>query len=588
MSAPYRARGYATRHAAAATHQLAAQAAGRVLDAGGNAVDAGVAGGMVLNVVQGEFCHFAGVAPIIVWPAEDPTPTVIAGVGPWPLRTDLAVFHSKHGGRIPEGVLRTVVPAAPDAWITALARFGTMSFAEVASQAIDYAREGFRATELFCEVVREFEPGFRSSPGSAAVFLPEGRLPRAGDVIRMTELAATLEFLVAEEQAAAPRGREAALRAARDAFYRGDVAARIAAFYAAEGGWLDREDLARFAVPVEPAAAARAFGADLYMCGAWSQGPVLGMALLNAEPLLPAGLSLSAPAALHALAESYALAFADRHACFGDPGFVEVPLARLLDRAYATERAQLVRADLAFGDMPPAGLARPVSQPAATPGWTEPELDTAFICTVDRHGGLFAATPSDGCFAGPMVPGTGLCPSSRGSQSWTDPAHPACLGPGRRPRLTTSPAAVQLPDGRRMAFGTPGDDVQPQAMGQVLLRIAREGMPRGLRGSGRRSSSAVGCLRRLSKVAWQHPSPASAEGRSCRRSSWSVPGQGLQVSTIRPCRGPPRWPPGELRSSAGFAMRPGRCGSCTTTRGATGCHVLRVRAHWRHAFQIAA
>lgn len=476
MSAPYRARGYATRHAAAATHHLAAQAAGRVLDAGGNAVDAGVAGGLVLNVVQGEFCHFAGVAPIIVWPADDAAPTVIAGVGPWPRRTDLRVFHRDHGGRIPEGVLRTVVPAAPDAWITALARFGTMSFGEVASQAIAYAREGFRATELFCEVVREFEAGFRSSPGSAAVFLPEGRVPRPGDVIRMTELAATLDFLAAEEKAAAHRGRAAALNAARDAFYRGDIAARIAAFYEAHGGWLDRDDLARFAVPVEPAVTTRACAADLYMCGAWSQGPVLGMALLNAEPLLPAGLSLSEPAAVHAVVESYALAFADRHACFGDPGFVEVPLARLLDPAYAAERSRLVQPDQAFGDMPPAGVSRPLSAAAPTHRWTEPELDTAFICSVDRHGGLFAATPSDGCFAGPMVPGTGLCPSSRGSQSWTDPAHPACLGPGRRPRLTTSPAAVRLPDGRRMAFGTPGDDVQPQAMGQVLLRILREGM----------------------------------------------------------------------------------------------------------------
>ncbi|WP_170985038.1 gamma-glutamyltransferase family protein [Roseomonas sp. AR75] len=476
MSAPYRARGYATRHAAAATHHLAAQAAGRILDAGGNAVDAGVAGGLVLNVVQGEFCHFAGVAPIIVWPPGDAAPTVIAGVGPWPRRADAEHFRRAHGGRIPEGVLRTVVPAAPDAWITALARFGTMSFGEVASQAIAYAREGFRATELFCEVVREFQAGFRASPGSAAVFLPEGRLPRPGERIRMTELAATLNFLVQEERAAAARGRMAALQAARDAFYRGDIAARIAAFYAEQGGWLERDDLAAFSVPVERAVTTSAFGAEVHMCSAWSQGPVLGMALVNAAPLLPPGRDLSEPEAVHALAESFALAFADRHASFGDPDFVAVPIERLLDPAYGAERARLVQADRAFGDMPPPGVAPPKRRPAAAARWTEPELDTAFICAVDRDGGLFAATPSDGCFAGPMVPGTGLCPSSRGSQSWTDPSHPACLGPGRRPRLTTSPAMARLPDGRRMAFGTPGDDVQPQAMGQVLLRIAREGM----------------------------------------------------------------------------------------------------------------
>jgi len=475
VSPPYRARGYATRHAAAATHHLAAQAAGRVLDAGGNAVDAGVAGGLVLNVVQGEFCHFAGVAPIIVWPADAPAPTVIAGVGPWPRRADAEVFRREHGGRIPEGVLRTVVPAAPAAWITALARFGTMSFAEVAAQAIAYARDGFRATELFCEVVGEFEAGFRSSPGSAMVFLPDGRLPRPGDLIRMTELAATLDFLVGTERAAAHRGRVAALRAVHDAFYRGDIAARIATFYAEQGGWLDRADLAAFTVPVEQAVTARAFDTSIHMCGAWSQGPVVGMALVTAEPLLRSGLGLSDPASVHALLESYALAFADRHACFGDPDVVDVPLDRLLDRAYGAERARLVQPDRAFGDMPPAGVGHPPTRVRPAARWTEPELDTAFICAVDRHGGLFAATPSDGCFAGPMVPCTGLCPSSRGSQSWTDPAHPACLGPGRRPRLTTSPAMARLPDGRRMAFGTPGDDVQPQAMGQVLLRIACEG-----------------------------------------------------------------------------------------------------------------
>src|SRR5205085_8824009 len=195
-----------TRHMASATQYLAAEAGFRILEAGGNAIDAGVAAGIALGVVQPEYVNFAGVAPIIIYTAADHRVFTIPGLGTWPKAIERDFFKKHHAGKIPQGVLRTVVPAAPDAWITALERFGTMSFGEVAASAIGFARDGFPVYPLMSEIITEHEAEYRMFPSSVAIYLPKGRPPLPGEVLVQADLARTMQFMADEETAARKHG----------------------------------------------------------------------------------------------------------------------------------------------------------------------------------------------------------------------------------------------------------------------------------------------------------------------------------------------------------------------------------------------
>jgi len=472
-----------THHMVAACHYLAAEAGFQILEAGGNAIDAGVAAGIALGVVQPEFVDVAGVAPIILYSAERDEVVTISGLGTWPRALERDFFQREHKGKIPRGVLRTIVPAAPDAWITALERWGTMSFGEVARSATRFAREGFPVYPLMAEIIAEHEKDYRDFPSNAAIYLPGGKPPQAGDIFVQADLARTLQYMADEEKAARSRGRDAGLRAARDAFYRGDIARAIVKFQKENGGFLSAEDLAQFRVGIEPPVHTRFGDVTVYACGPWCQGPSLLQALNLVDAAEIARLPHNSPEYLHILVEAVKLAFADREAYFGDPRFVKVPMDALLSEEYAARRRALIRRDRAWPEMPPAGSAEdlklaPPSRPLprAEHVWNPPELDTSYLCVVDRRGNVFSATPSDGSFSGPVVPGLGICASPRGSQSWADPNHPSGVAPGKRPRLTPNPAMALKPGHFVMPFGTPGGDVQTQAMLQVLLNIVVRGM----------------------------------------------------------------------------------------------------------------
>jgi gamma-glutamyltranspeptidase / glutathione hydrolase len=227
---------YGTRHAVSAGHYLAASAAFSILEAGGNAIDAGCAAGIALGVLQPDLVNVAGVAPIMIRLA-DGTVESIAGLGWWPKSLPADLFMREHGGKIPDGVLRTVIPAAPDAWITALDRHGTMRFADVAASAIRYAAEGFAVYPLLATSIAAHENEYRRWQSNTAIFLPGNRVPRAGEKFVQSDLARTLQFMADQDRAAGP-DRKAGLRAAHDAFYRGDIAREIAAFQQREGGYL--------------------------------------------------------------------------------------------------------------------------------------------------------------------------------------------------------------------------------------------------------------------------------------------------------------------------------------------------------------
>lgn len=465
--------------AVAAGHALASQAAAAILDAGGNAVDAGVAAGITLGVVHPDMVSVAGVAPIIVHIARTRETWQVAGVGPYPRASTREMFVTRYGGQIPVGLPRTVVPAAPDAWLTALERWGTMSFADVAASAIHHAERGFPIS-AFSAYLMANEARYRSSGPvptwpTSALYLKDGRPYRAGEIFVQSELAATLKRMARAEADAGGR-REAGVRAARDEFYRGETAKRIAEFHREHDGPLTLADLADFAVEVVPALRGTFGPWEVAVCGFWCQGPVLLQLLNLLEDVALAALGHNTPAYLHRIAETVKIAFADREAFYGDPRFVNVPAARLLSKAYARERRALVR-ERPWREMPPAGEAvLPAAHRTASglAGGSD-ALDTSYVAVVDRDGNAFSATPSDPNVDSPVVSGVGCVVSPRGSQGWLDPAHPSVVAPGKRPRLTPAPA-MAFREGRPFPFGTPGGDVQQQAMLQVLLNLTVFGM----------------------------------------------------------------------------------------------------------------
>jgi gamma-glutamyltranspeptidase/glutathione hydrolase len=400
----------------------------------------------------------------------DGTIETIAGLGHWPRSLPADAFAA--AGKIPNDVRRTVVPAAPDAWIQALERHGTMRFADIAAAAIKCAGEGFAVTPLLTQTITANRDGYARWPSNAAIFLPNGRIPQPGEKFVQSDLARTLKYMADQDRAAPDRA--AGLRAAHHAFYRGDIARQIVAFQQAEGGYLSMDDLANFRSRIEPTVIRRWRNHEVAACGPWCQGPTLLEALLLVEQAGIDGLAHNSAPYLHRLAESINLAMADRERFFGDPAFIDVPIDHLLAPETIRARAGLIRDRQAFGEMPAAGEGpRPIPTTAAMP---RIEADTSYVCTVDRWGNAFSATPSDGSWNSPVVPGLGIVPSARGSQSRPDPSHPAGVAPGKRPRLTPNPAMVSSDDGRVMPFGTPGGDVQIQAMLQVLLNVLHFGM----------------------------------------------------------------------------------------------------------------
>ena len=354
-----------------------------------------------------------------------------------------------------------------------------MSFSEISSAAISLADDGFGASDYFCEMVAECEDEIRQWPENEKIYLPNGRLPKAGERFQLEDLARTIRYMVDEEQAvAAKHGRVKGLQAARDAFYQGDIANTMASYHRTNGGWLREDDLAEFAVEILPPLVVSYKDIDVYTCGPWCQGPVLAQALRLLDGLNIESYEHNSADYIHLIVESLKLSFSDRHHYVGDPNFVDVPMDRLLADDYVNTRRQLISLDEAISGMPPPGLISSMSVTDQLPKSTNlddvkesTQIDTSYICVVDQRGNMFSSTPSDGMSTAPVIPGLGFVPSSRGAQSWTDPNVPAVMAPGKRPRLTPNPAIAVKGNRQWMPFGSPGNDVQPQAMLQVLLNV---------------------------------------------------------------------------------------------------------------------
>ena len=355
IAGSYRPTIMGTREMVSSGHYLASLAAERVLTQGGNAVDAGVAAGLCLCVLQTDLVNFAGVAPIMVYLAQEERVVTLSGLGRWPQAASVAYFQEQCDSRIPLGVLRCVTPAGPDSWITALAEYGTMTLSEVMQDAITLAEQGFPMHSFMAANLCDAAGTYGQWASSADIFLPGGRPPEPGEVFVQRDLGRTMRRLCAAADDARSQGRSAALQAARDAFYRGDIAREIDAFYQSQGGLLTYEDLAAFHVQIEEPVRLSFRQYDIYTCGPWCQGPVLAQVLSLLEGYDLEALGHNSPAYVHLLTEALKLVFADRERYYGDPEFVDVPMPAMLSQEYAAARRQLISSDKAQAGMPPAG-----------------------------------------------------------------------------------------------------------------------------------------------------------------------------------------------------------------------------------------
>jgi gamma-glutamyltranspeptidase/glutathione hydrolase len=467
----------------AAGHYHAAFAGLRVLAAGGNAIDAGVSAGLVLNVVHNDMCSLSGVAPIILYHAATARVTTIAGIGPFPRAITLEYFVKERGGKIPGDLSRCIVPAAADAWLVALSNYGTMRFSDVAADAIRLAEDGFPVHHFMAHSIKTFLDGYRRHPTNRAIYLRNGEPPQVGDVIVQHDLAKTLRALCDVEDGSRGGTREQAIDAVRDYFYRGPIARTMVEFSRRNGGFFTEDDFASFRAAEEPAGRVGYRGYELYGCGPWSQGPALLVAngILAEAPLEQ--FPHNGPDAVHHIVEALKLGFADRERYCGDPRFIDVPMDRLLSPDYLAARRARIDPTRACPEMPEAGeiagFPRPASavpEPSGAPSAGDEISGTSYVAVMDRHGNAFSATPSDGYGNGAVIAGLGLHISERGSQSSLDPTNPNAVAPGKRPRLTPNPALVCRGGVPYMTFGSPGNDRQPQAMTQALSNVLRWGM----------------------------------------------------------------------------------------------------------------
>jgi len=412
----------------------------------------------------------------------------ISGQGPAPAALTIERARSLGVGPLlpGEGLLAATVPAFVDAWLLALARYGTRSVARVLAPAIEVAREGWPCQRGLAAVLRRCAGRFGAEwPTSGATFLPGGEPPAPGDRVRNPDLARTLAGLAAAAEAAPDRA--AGVEAARVAFYAGDVARAIDAHARAGGGLLRAEDLAAYRGRVEAPLQVDYRGVTVSKCATWTQGAVFLQQLRLLEGFDLRAMGHNTADYLHTWLECAKLAFADREVAYGDPDRADVPLERLLSPEYAAERRARVdpaRASdlLRPGDRPAYRCAGAAGAPpdGGPAGGGEPSAfmgDTTHVDAADRFGNLVAATPSGGWLSSsPVVDGLGFPLGTRAQMFSLDPGHPNALAPGKRPRSTLSPSLAHR-DGRAwLAFGTPGGDMQDQWTLQAFLNVVEFGM----------------------------------------------------------------------------------------------------------------
>ena len=437
-------------HGMVATSQPLAAAAGlRVLQNGGNAIDAAIATAAVLNVVEPMMCGIGGDLFALVYHAESQKLYGLNGTGRAGALASAERMREDGYERMPgSGIYAVTVPGALDGWEQLRSRFGSRSLAELLEPAIDYAENGFPVSQIIATDWKAVEEKLARHPATAANYLIDGRAPRHGELFKSPDLAKTFRIIADEGP---------------DAFYRGTIARKIAAFIASEGGFVTYEDMAdHTSTWVDPISTTYK-DATIYQIPPNSQGYVALEMLNILEGFDVASLGHNSAEYLHLLIEAKKLAFADRNAYLADPEKADVPLDKLLSKQYAAERGKLIDRERAAGEV--------------RPGMIDP-TETVYLTVVDEDRNVVSLIYSvfSAFGSGLIVPGTGITLQNRGTGFSLEPGHPNELAPKKRALHTNMPGMVFKDRKPWLSYGVMGGDMQPQGHTQVLLNMIVFGM----------------------------------------------------------------------------------------------------------------
>jgi gamma-glutamyltranspeptidase / glutathione hydrolase len=482
-------------------HPLTSAAGFQILLKGGNAFDAGAASLLAGGVLEQDLYSLGGEALVLVYPQKDAKVTSVVGQGWAPAAANIDWYKSRNKTLTGSGLDPAVVPGALHAALTVLEKWGTMSFEEVATPAINYAEKGFPLRQSTAQAIHNQLKFFEKWPDNRKYWLkPDGSEYKPGETIKLPDLARTLRRMVEAERAAKSKGRAAGIIAARDYFYKGAVAREMVAFLQKNGTPFDYSDFAEYFARIEEPAKTTYRGYTVYKHGFGSQGPVLLQTLNILENFDLHAMGYGSADYLHTITEAMKLAYADRDTYYADPAFVTVPAEGLLSKQYAKERAKLIdprRASTSFiaGNPLPydskvkewhywkadvkdtardksAAVSREDGLASLGLDSAGVSKDTTHISIIDRDGNIFDSTPSGGWINGAVILGdSGIGMSVRGEQFWLDPTRAAQIRPRARPRYTLTPSIVFKGEVPMMGIGTPGGDNQEQTILQAFLSV---------------------------------------------------------------------------------------------------------------------
>jgi len=439
----------ATRGMVATSQPLAAAAGLRVLQEGGNAIDAAIATAAVLNVVEPMMAGIGGDLFALVYDADSQKLYGLNATGRAGSLASAQKLRERGLESVPyNDILAVTVPGALDGWEMLRSRFGSRPFAALLEPAIFYAESGFPVSEIIATDWELSVPKLKSHPDSAGTYLVSGRAPRHGEIFKSPDLGRTFR-LIAEK--------------GPDVFYRGELARRIVDFVRAEGGLLTSDDLANHQGDwVEPIATTYR-GATVYQIPPNSQGFVALEMLNILEGFDLAKLGHNSAEYLHLLIEAKKLAFADRDRYLADPEKAQVPLEKLISKEYAAERRGLIDSERAATEVPPGLIDT---------------TETVYLTVVDEKRNVvsFIYSVFDDFGSGRVVPGTGIALQNRGAGFSLEPGHPNEMAPGKRALHTNMPGMVFKNGKPWISYGVMGGDMQPQGHTQVLSNIIDFGM----------------------------------------------------------------------------------------------------------------
>ena len=460
----------------------ATQAAAQILRSGGNAFDAVVAGQAVLGIVDSPMNGVGSDAVALIWDARAGRVVSLNAEGTAPALATIDWYKQHHGGTLPSSdtLLSGTVPGMVDAWYLMLDRWGTLTFADVLAPAIEIAERGFPMSERLSRLISTSQK-LRQYPTSMKVYCPGGHCPAPGEIWKNPDLARTLRTLVDAERRSAHLGRRQALRAARDCFYKGDLAHAMAAFSEANGGLFRHGDFAAYSAKFEEPVSIDYHGWHVYKNASSTQGPAELFALNILESYDLKQLGLNTPAYIHTSAEAIKLAMADRDKYLGDADFIQIPFEGLLSKDYARLRRQLIDPAHASLDYRPGvpenfipGM-QPLDRPAdfKLAGDADHDGDTSYIAVVDSAGNAVSLTPSlhSGFGTGVVMGDLGFIFNCRGDYYSLLPGHANALAPGKRPRSTLQSTLVTRAGSLAMLMGSPGGDDQCMRTMQTFLNM---------------------------------------------------------------------------------------------------------------------